>query len=328
MKILNLKINSFGKLENKKIELNNNINIIYGKNESGKSTLLKFILGMFYGVSKNKNGKFTSDYERYTPWDREEFSGKISYELDNKDTYEVYREFKKKNPKIFNNKLEDISKQFNIDKTNGNQFFYDQTKVDEELFLSTIVSEQEAVKLDDKTQNALVQKMANIIGTGDDSTSFNKIINKLNKKQLEEIGTLRSQDRPINIVTKRIEEIKNQKEYLQQYADKKYEIEETKYECEKHIDELEKELEILKEIKQIKDKEHLETEELNINKNIKANYSEKIEELNNKIEELRKTNEKSVGAESIPTRKEKHKNEYSNNMHITSIIYMFIYIFE
>lgn len=291
MKILNLKINSFGKLENRQIELNNNINIIYGKNESGKSTLLKFILGMFYGLSKNKNGKFTSDYERYTPWDREEFSGKISYELDNKDTYEVYREFKKKNPKIFNSKLEDISKEFNIDKTNGNQFFYDQTKVDEELFISTIVSEQEAVKLDDKTQNTLVQKMANLIGTGDDNTSFNKIINKLNKKQLEEIGTLRSQDRPINIVTKRIEEIKNQKEYLQQYADKKYEIEETKQEYEKQIHELEKELEILKELKQIKEKENIETEKLNISRNIETNYNEKIEEIKNQIEELNVTNE-------------------------------------
>lgn len=76
MKILNLKINSFGKLQNEEIELKDNINIIYGKNESGKSTILKFIQGMFYGLSRNKNGKFISDYERYTPWDKEEFSRK------------------------------------------------------------------------------------------------------------------------------------------------------------------------------------------------------------------------------------------------------------
>lgn len=328
MKILNLKINSFGKLENKQIELKDNINIIYGKNESGKSTLLKFILGMFYGLSKNKNGKFTSDYERYTPWNREEFSGKISYELDNKDTYEVYREFKKKNPKIFNSKLEDISKEFNIDKTNGNQFFYDQTKVDEELFTSTIISEQEAVKLDDKTQNTLVQKMANLIETGDDNTSFNKIINKLNKKQLEEIGTLRSQDRPINIVTKRIEEINGQKEYLQQYTDKKYEIEETKQEYERQIHELEKELEILKEIKQIKDKENIETEKLNISRNIERNYNEKIEELNNKIEKIKATNKISVGTESTFERKTKIKNIHCDNVHINNSINMLIHIFK
>ncbi len=130
MKILDLKINNFGKLTNKEIKLEDGINIIYGENESGKSTLLKFIMGMVYGLSKNKNGKFISDYERYTPWDGGEFSGKISYKLDNGERYEVFRDFKKKNPNIYNEELEDISKNFNIDKTTGNKFFYDQTKVD------------------------------------------------------------------------------------------------------------------------------------------------------------------------------------------------------
>ncbi len=51
MKIKQLKINSYGKLKNKEINLSDNINIIYGKNEAGKSTLLKFIINSFYGIS-------------------------------------------------------------------------------------------------------------------------------------------------------------------------------------------------------------------------------------------------------------------------------------
>ena len=47
MKIKKLKINGFGKLKDKDIELKEGINIIYGKNEAGKSTLLKFITRMF-----------------------------------------------------------------------------------------------------------------------------------------------------------------------------------------------------------------------------------------------------------------------------------------
>ena len=43
-----LKINGFGKIKNKEINLNKNINIIYGKNEQGKTTMLKFISSMFY----------------------------------------------------------------------------------------------------------------------------------------------------------------------------------------------------------------------------------------------------------------------------------------
>lgn len=147
MKIRKIKINSYGKLKEKEINLKDGINIIYGKNESGKSTLLKFIINTFYGISKNKKGKEYSDFEKYMPWSGEDFSGKIEYELNNKNKYEVYRDFKKKNPQIFNENMEDISKTFNIDKNKGNQFFYEQTGVDEELFLSTLVVGQAETKL-------------------------------------------------------------------------------------------------------------------------------------------------------------------------------------
>ena len=95
MKINKLKINAYGKLKEKEIEFKNNINIIYGKNETGKSTLLNFITNSFYGISKNKNGKEISDFEKYMPWVGDDFSGKIEYELDNEEKFEVFRNFKK-----------------------------------------------------------------------------------------------------------------------------------------------------------------------------------------------------------------------------------------
>ena len=119
-----LKINSYGKLKDKEIDLKNGINIIYGQNEAGKSTLINFIKNSFYGISKNKNGKDISDYDRYKPWIGEEFSGKVEYQLSNGKKFEIYRDFNKKNPKLFNENMEDISKDYNIDKTKGNEFFY------------------------------------------------------------------------------------------------------------------------------------------------------------------------------------------------------------
>ena len=108
MKINNLKINGFGKLKDKEIEFGDGINVVYGENEAGKSSILKFIMSMFYGASKNKNGKEISDFEKFKPWVTEEFSGKIEYTLDSGENYEVYREFKKKNPIIYNSQKEDI----------------------------------------------------------------------------------------------------------------------------------------------------------------------------------------------------------------------------
>ena len=124
MKIDKLRINGFGNIENKEIDLSDKINIVYGKNEAGKSTLLKFIVDILYGISKNKRHKEFSDYDRYKPWNKEEFSGKISYKLDNGKKYEIYRDFNKKNPKVYDEESNDISKEFTIDKNLRKSIFY------------------------------------------------------------------------------------------------------------------------------------------------------------------------------------------------------------
>ena len=209
MKIKNAQINAFGNLENKQIDLSENINIIKGNNESGKSTFLKFIVDMFYGISKNKRGKEFSDYDRYKPWNSEEFSGKITYILDDGKKYEVFRDFNKKNPKIYNENLEDISGEFSINKTKGNQFFYEQTNIDEETLFSTAIAEQQGVALPQSSQNILTQKIANMLSTGDDNISYKKVMANLSKKQLEEVGTERTTGRPINNILKEIKKYYN-----------------------------------------------------------------------------------------------------------------------
>ena len=200
MKIKNIKINNYGILKQKEIDLKNNINIIYGKNETGKSTLLNYLKNIFYGISKNKNGKEISDYEKYLPWTGENFSGKVKYQLDNDETFEVYRDFNKKNPAIVNSNFEDISSEFKIDKKDGNQFFYEQTGLDQSTYLSTIMAPQQEVILDNQSKDILIQKLSNITGTGEDKVSFQKAIDKLNKRMIEEIGTNRTQDRPLNVI--------------------------------------------------------------------------------------------------------------------------------
>ena len=82
MKINNIKINGFGKLKNKDIKLSDGLNVVYGENEAGKSTLLKFLPAMFYGISKNKAGKDITDYDKYMPWSGDDFSGKILITLE------------------------------------------------------------------------------------------------------------------------------------------------------------------------------------------------------------------------------------------------------
>ena len=332
MKINKIKINSYGKLKNKEINLGNGINIIYGKNEAGKSTILKFIINSFYGISKNKNGKEYSDYERYLPWESEEFSGNIEYELDNKNKYEIHRDFKKKNPNIYNERKEDISKQFNIDKTKGNEFFYEQTKVDEGLFLSTVVVGQQEVKLENKQQSMLVQKIANLVGTGEDNVSFKRAMDRILKRQLEEIGSSKSREKPINITMRKIEELENEKQELSKYEDFKYNIEENKNYLKNEIIKLENENNLLKEIKLLSEREKIEKEKIKIQENIKKENNEKIELIKNKINEI-KNNNKNILENNFNKIKNnnkinKEKNKLNKKIILINILIILINILQ
>lgn len=279
MKINELKINSYGKLKDKDIDFEEGINIVYGENEKGKSTLLNCIVNMLYGTSKNKKGRDISDYDKYKPWDSDEFSGKMRYTLDNNESFEVFREFGKKNPKVYNDRMEDVSKEYSIDKTNGNQFFVEQTKVDEQTFSSIVVSYQNEVELDSQTQNVLLQKIANTSSTGADNVSFKKAIDRLNKKQLEEIGTNRSQEKPINIVINEISKINNENQSLKQYENYKYEVEDKKYKTELELQELKNKSEFLSRLNSINYERNVEIEKLK--------YAEgKIDEIEKQIQQL------------------------------------------
>ena len=297
MKIKNIKINNYGNLENKEIKLNKKINIIYGKNESGKSTLLYYIKNIFYGISKNKNGKNISDYEKYKPWNREEFSGKLKYELDSGEEFEVYKDFNKKNPKIYNSDLEDITDQFNVVKKDGVQFFYDQTGVDETMFTSTVVSMQEEVKLDRQEQNILVQKLSNLAGTGNDGISYKKLIDKLNKLQIEEVGSDRSQGRPINIVKDKLNKLNIVLKDICEYQKDKEELTNKKSQYSSEIDKKNNELELYKKLSIISLCKQNEEDKLKVKTEYKNEQNRKIEDLNlekNKLIEKNKNNFKEI----------------------------------
>ena len=268
MKINRIKINSYGKIKNKEIKLDNNLSIIYGKNESGKSTILNFIFNILYGTQKNKNGKEISDYEKYKPWDNDEFSGKITYELDNKNKYEIYREFNKKNPNIFNEQGEEISNKFNINKKNGNEFFQEQTGIDSKMFLATSVSLQQEVKFGKDIKSMLLQKISNMLGTGQDNISYKETIDKLNKLQLEKIGTERTKERPINIVKKKYEENQEKINQLKTEQNLKEENQKKISELEKEINENKNKINLFLDIKNIFNKNEINNEKIKIKEKI------------------------------------------------------------
>lgn len=303
MKIKNIKVNSYGNLKNKEINLDN-INIIYGKNETGKSTLLNFIKNIFFGISKNKNGRSISDYDKYYPWYEGEFSGKIKYELDNKNIFEIFREFGKKNPEIYNEQLEEISKQFSIDKRLGNQFFIDQTNIDEATFIATSFAMQNEIKIDNNTQSNLIQKIANMAESGTEDVSYKKALADLNNMLLTEVGSSTSKDRPINIAIDNIYKYENELNNISNIKENRYEIENDIKTINKQIEDKKQEEKILKRIKEIKSDNKIDNDEINVKNKI-------FEENKNKIRNL--DNEKDGLIKNVKQNKDNSQNKKNNN---------------
>ena len=54
MKIKELRLKNFGKFTNKEIHFLDGMNVIYGENESGKSTLYTFIRAMLFGLERGR----------------------------------------------------------------------------------------------------------------------------------------------------------------------------------------------------------------------------------------------------------------------------------
>lgn len=327
MRIDNLKINAYGNIKNKDISLNKGINIIHGANESGKSTLLSYIVNSFYGISKTKDGREISDYEKYKPWEGSEFSGRIKYTLNDNSQYEIFRDFTKKNPKIYNERLEDITDNFEIDKKDGSKFFIEQTGVDKQTYLSTVVSMQQEVRLEEKEQNLLIQKIANLAGTGEDNVSYKKALGKLQDKIRDEIGTNKTTQKPINIIEKEIEEINRKIEEIRPYKDKKYGIDAEKEELKDQIKELEIERKILQELRENELIENENKKEIQIKENnIKENES-KVLTLKNKMKELGDI-EKSVGenARKLQSEIESKKQNQEENIEIKNTSKKSIYL--
>lgn len=316
MKIKKIKINSYGKLNNKEINLNN-INLIYGKNESGKSTLLNFIMSMFFGINKNKNGKNISDLEKYTPWNNnEEFSGKLEYITENNNEYKIYREFKKKNPEIYDKNDIEISNQFTIDKKNGNQFFNDQFNVSREMLSSTVITEQKEVELDENMQGKLLQKIANITESGDEEISYKSAVNKINKLLLNEVGTEKSQERPLNIAEKNIREYTNKLNELKEYNNFNYQYEENNNKLLNNLKEEENKNKILNEINNYLNNIEKDKNEIIIKNNI---LNENIKKFNKNIEKNVKNDEK--------IEKNNKKTQKNNKKEIIFIL-LFLIIFN
>lgn len=198
MKIIRLDLISFGRFNNYTIELEDKFNLIYGLNESGKTTISKFIEGVFYGFVKPylKRTVYTEDYEKYRPWKNENYEGSILVEKDGK-RYVIYRNFKEKYFNIFNETTG--NNETNLDDYNpdnlsfpGEYFF----KMPSDIFKSTVFSNLKELDVENKNITSIVDMLLNSSNSQNDTVSFKQALVKLEKMK-SNIGTKLSKTKPM-----------------------------------------------------------------------------------------------------------------------------------
>lgn len=175
MKINKLYISAFGGLKDYTLDLGGNMNVIFGENENGKSTVMAFIKAMFYGTGKNAQAISDNMRKRYTPWSGDTMGGRIYFEH-NGTNFMLEREFRKSNAtdRITLTNL-DTDTDTSVDSDIGKRFF----GVSSAAFERSNFIGISALSASDEATGELNGRLANLVLTGDEDISYQTVLKRL-----------------------------------------------------------------------------------------------------------------------------------------------------
>lgn len=96
MIIKDIQLTNFGKFNHKMVSFKPGVNIIYGENEAGKTTIHTFIRGMLFGIEKQRGKASSKDiYSKYEPWENPSCYQGMMHIENNGTNYRIERNFNK-----------------------------------------------------------------------------------------------------------------------------------------------------------------------------------------------------------------------------------------
>ena len=170
MKIIEINIKCFGKLRDFVLKPGDGVNIIYGKNESGKSTIMAFIKAMFYGFESGEKRR------QYEPWNGGQPAGSIEFEFDGK-TYFLNRTF---------GESKGYDKISLFDKTNGETVPLSPGQepgalvfgINIRTFVSSVFIGQSGIAVEGENHE-VINRLVNLTSAGDEHVSKREIDKRL-----------------------------------------------------------------------------------------------------------------------------------------------------
>ncbi len=94
MVIREVEITNFGKLHNVKLSFQDGMNVVYGDNETGKSTIHAAVRAILFGLDRQRGkASRTDEYSRYEPWaNPSSYEGMLRFQ-EGRAVYRIYRCF-------------------------------------------------------------------------------------------------------------------------------------------------------------------------------------------------------------------------------------------
>ncbi len=211
-----LEVRGFGKLKGLTVTLIDGMNIIYGCNEAGKSTLQWFIKGMLYGLKSGRqrlNG-LGAPQKRFKPWDGSPYSGALIYTLDDGKSFRVERNFDTGIVRVFDSSYGNITDSFEIGRDKLPMFAQQHMGMDERTFERTAFIRQMKIRLDEDSSVALASKLSNVSGTGFEEISFLSAEKALSDALKNHIGTSRTRIQPLDKLEARLKQLAGERDRL------------------------------------------------------------------------------------------------------------------
>ena len=207
MQIEKLEIKGFGKIEDNSLLLGKGINLVYGLNESGKTTLQWFIKSMLYGLKGGRTSKegLPPPVKRFRPWSGAQFGGSLEYRLDNGMLLRVERNFDNNYVAVFNENYKNITSSFDYSKETGPLFAEKHLGLNEGYFEKTVLIKQMETRLNEDDRTSLLGKFANISQTGLEDVSLKDTENNLKAALKNYVGTDRTRTSPADKLAARLE---------------------------------------------------------------------------------------------------------------------------
>ncbi|MFZ5985956.1 MAG: ATP-binding protein [Bacillota bacterium] len=299
MRLEKLDIKGFGKFNNLIVKFDKGLNMVFGANEAGKSTILWFIKGMLYSLKGGRTFKDGSipPQKRYKPWYGSDYRGSMTYTLDNGSYFIIERNFNDNTVRIYDSSFNDISSSFDQSRDKGPLFALKHLGINESCFDKTVFIGQLDTRINAAESRELLDKLTNISQTGFEDVSLDRAREALKEALINYAGTDKTTTRPLNTVSLKLDELKDKRNSLIERRESLFTVEEKV----KGLNHLKKSLEekksamtfakeVLNHRKKIEDYKKQRKELVGILKEV-SGYEKERDILSERIDEYNKTEE-------------------------------------